>query len=175
MVEAFARVASVELDPISCLSAQTTTAQVRQPGTAARVGLAERIHFLGLLKGPELLGAYADADLLLLLSHRENFGMVAAEAMAAGVPLLLSHDVGLAAEVQHAEAGLVVSATLDEVARAWSCLLSDPLTRSRMGQNGRKLVQEQFASPVVAGKMLQVLQEVAGKAPSKVRSDFVSN
>ena len=36
----------------------------------------------------------------------------------------------------------VVSATLDAVARAWSCLLADPLPRGRMGQNGRRLVQK---------------------------------
>ena len=128
---------------------------------ALRLGLADRVHFLGLLKGSDLLQAYTDADLLLLLSHRENFGMVAAEAMAAGLPVLLSDDVGLADEVTRAGAGLVVSAMLDNVVEGWSHLLADPVGRRTMGQNGRRLVRKQFASPVVAGRMLQLFLDVA--------------
>ena len=46
------------------------------------LGLADRVHFSGQLTGADLVRAYVDADMLVLLSHRENFGMVVVEAMA---------------------------------------------------------------------------------------------
>lgn len=126
-----------------------------------RAGLADRVHFTGLLAGTDLMRAYADADLLLLLSHRENFGMVAVEAMSAGLPVLLSGDVGLAAEISDASAGLIVPAQADRVAEAWRRLAGDPTLRHNMGRAGQQLAQQQFAADVVAARMLDLLASVA--------------
>ncbi len=127
---------------------------------AHRIGLADHVHFTGLLAGSDLLQAYADADLLLLLSHRENFGMVVVEAMAAGLPVLLSEDVGLAAEVRDSGAGFVVSAQPDLVANAWRQLLGDSVLRHQMGYAGQQLAQQQFAADVVARRMLDLFTSV---------------
>jgi len=104
--------------------------------------------------------AYADADLLVLLSHRENFGMVVAEAMAAGVPVLISDQVGLAEEVKQANAGCVVSSKAEEIARTWTQMLTSPALR-QMGSRGRNLAEEHFASEVVAAQMIEVLSRIA--------------
>ena len=64
-----------------------------------RLGIADQVHLIGLLEGERLGTVYSAANLLVMLSQRENFGMAAAEALAFGVPVLLSEDVGLAIEV----------------------------------------------------------------------------
>jgi glycosyltransferase involved in cell wall biosynthesis len=130
---------------------------------ARRIGLADRIHFTGLLSGAELMQAYADADFLLLLSHRENFGMVVVEAMAAGLPVLLSQEVGLATEVEHARTGFVVTDRAEDVAGAWIRLASDPDLRHKMGNAGRQLVRSEFAAEVVATKMRGLFASVVSR------------
>jgi glycosyltransferase involved in cell wall biosynthesis len=128
------------------------------------LGLSDRVHFVGLLTGVDLLQAYADSDLLVLLSHRENFGMVAVEAMAAGLPVLLSKQVGLAEEVEQAKAGFAVEANLKEIGAVWYRLLCQPDLRRAMGERGRKLVREHFASNVMAGQMLERFASILNKA-----------
>jgi len=161
MVQAFARVAQ-ELP-----SAHLVIAGPDEDGSgqdaqeqAQTLGLSDRVHFTGLLTGTGLMQAYADADLLVLLSHRENFGMVVAEAMAAGVPVLISDQVGLAEEVKQANAGCVVSSEAEEIARTWTQMLTSPALR-QMGSRGRNLVEERFVSEVVAAQMIEVLSRIA--------------
>ena len=57
--------------------------------------LAPQVRFLGIIDGDTRLGALSAADLFVLTSHNENFGMGVVEAMAASVPVLVSTKVGL--------------------------------------------------------------------------------
>lgn len=123
---------------------------------ARELGLSNQVHFAGLLRRNELIQAYIDADVLVLLSYTENFGMVVAESMAVGLPVLLSEEVGLAGEVEEADAGRAVPATPDRVRMAWQELLADPDLREAMGKRGMSLVQERFSVDVVADRMLEM-------------------
>ena len=140
----------------------------RQRAEALQV--SERVHFLGLLRGSELLQAYADADLLVLLSRRENFGMVAVEAMAAGLPVLLSDAVGLGGQVDQAKAGRVVAvdAPVDEIARAWHYMLTTADLEA-MGARGRVLVRDTFSQEAVSAQMLDLFARICDQSP-KTRS-----
>lgn len=129
---------------------------------ARTLGISERVHFTGLLTGHTLFQAYADADLLVLLSHRENFGMVVAEGMAAGLPVLIGDQVGLADEIDQAEAGCVVSDDEHETAQTWTGLITLPDLRA-MGARGQTLVSTRFDSEVVAAQMLGKLARVAAQ------------
>ncbi len=62
---------------------------------AGQLGLAEHVFFAGLLEGRVLRAAYARGDVFALVSKRENFGMAAGEALAAGLPLVISDGVDL--------------------------------------------------------------------------------
>lgn len=129
---------------------------------AAELGLASRVHFLGLLTGPDLLQAYRDADLLTLLSHRENFGMAAVEAMAAGLPVLLTKEVGLAEEITQAQAGHSVSAQPDQIAEDWVQMLNAPKVRHEMGLRGKAIVRQKFELSMVASQMLKLFADSVG-------------
>jgi glycosyltransferase involved in cell wall biosynthesis len=123
--------------------------------------LAGRVHFTGLLTGSALAQAYADADLLVLLSHRENFGMVVAEAMAAGLPVLISREVGLVEEVVPAGAGYAVSHDVNEIAPVWHRMLDSPAERRAMGTRARDLVERHFTAEVVTAQMLDQFMQIA--------------
>jgi glycosyltransferase involved in cell wall biosynthesis len=103
---------------------------------ATRLGLERRIHFLGGTDGPErLLG---DADLLVLPTWEDPWGMVVIEAMAAGVPVVVSETAGAARIVEEAGAGIVVPAgSSDALARALAELTADRERAGRLGERGR--------------------------------------
>ncbi len=124
------------------------------------LGLGDRIHFFGMLTGADLLQAYVDADLKILCSIRENFAMVVAEAMAVGLPVLLTPEIGLAKEVVKAGAGYCVSPQKEEIAQTWVKMLENPGLRHEMGQKGQFLVQNEFSSEVVSGQMLKLFERV---------------
>lgn len=126
----------------------------------AEFGLGGRVHLMGLLTGRELLQAYSDADMLVLLSHRENFGMVVVEAMAAGLPVLLTEGVGLAQEVAEAGAGYCVEGEPGAVAARWARMLDTPAERHAMGRRGKMMVQERFDSAVVAERTIAVFRDL---------------
>jgi glycosyltransferase involved in cell wall biosynthesis len=79
----------------------------------ARAGeVGHRIHWPGMLTGPAKWAALRGAGALVLPSHQENFGIVVAEAMACGVPVLISDKVNIWRDVEAAGAGLVAPDTL---------------------------------------------------------------
>lgn len=113
---------------------------------AEKLGVADRVTFLGPVYGAAKWELLASATLFVLLSTSENFGNAVLEALSMETPVVLSKDVGLADEVVRAKAGAI---GLDEVA----ALLADPLRRDDMGRNGRALVESRFTWPRVAEEM----------------------
>jgi glycosyltransferase involved in cell wall biosynthesis len=101
-------------------------------GVAERVreGAARepRIHMLGPRSDP--LPLYADADVFVLPSEGESFGMVAAEAAAAGVPVVVTDRCGVAEFL--GDAALIVPAASAPVVEAVRTLLADDSLRSRL-------------------------------------------
>jgi glycosyltransferase involved in cell wall biosynthesis len=84
----------------------------REPGfveslrqRAADHGIADRIHFVGPCTGPDLDARYAAADLVVLASRREAYGMVVTEALARGTPVLATATDGLPEALGHASDG----------------------------------------------------------------------
>ena len=80
---------------------------------ASERGVADRIHWTGMLTGNLKWGAFRAAESMILPSHQENFGFVVAEAMACSTPVLISNKVNIWREVEAAEAGLVEPDTED--------------------------------------------------------------
>lgn len=72
------------------------------------MGIENRTHWHGHVDEVRRNSMFSEASLFLLPSHHENFGLAAAEAMASGLPVILSDQVGLAKDVQEFNAGLIV-------------------------------------------------------------------
>jgi glycosyltransferase involved in cell wall biosynthesis len=112
---------------------------------AIRLGLGDSVYWAGFLSGPEKLAALTDADLFVLPSYSENFGVAAVEAMAAGLPVVISDRVGIYREVAAAGAGLVVPCQEEAVADAVLRLAGDSALRGELGARGRDLARRRFS------------------------------
>lgn len=123
-------------------------------------GLESAVHFVGLLQGADVVHAYVDADVFALPSYTENFGMTVAEAMACALPVVISDQVNIHAEVSGAGAGLVTRCDADETATALETLLRDPARRRAMGEAGRRLVQARYSWPSVVEALTREYQAV---------------
>jgi glycosyltransferase involved in cell wall biosynthesis len=111
-------------------------------------GLTERVHLVGPL-APPLSEVYADADVFVLVSAHENFGLVAAEAAAAGTASVVSDRCGVA-ELLRDRAALVVPYDGDAVRSGIEELLGDAALRERLGEGGRAVATENGWPSIVA-------------------------
>ncbi len=103
LIEALARCADLDWQ-LTCVGAHDRAFVERLRRRIAEHGLAERVRFTGPLTGTDLDRRYADADLLVLATRGETFGMVVTEALARGIPVLAS-DVGGVPEALGTTAG----------------------------------------------------------------------
>jgi glycosyltransferase involved in cell wall biosynthesis len=72
-----------------------------------------KIHFTGMLRGPEKWGALYGCEAFILPSHQENFGIAVAEALACGKPVLISNKVNIYREIEDGGAGIINEDDLD--------------------------------------------------------------
>lgn len=162
LLPAFARVRSQDRNVTLVL------AGAGDPDLVARVqeqaqthGIGSDVIWAGFLRGEEKQAALTDADLFVLPSYSENFGIAATEAMAAGLPVVVSDQVAIHHEIAAAQAGLVVPCQIEPLNQALLNLLNDAQLRSAMGQNGKRLTQQQYALEVVTGKLVSLYNEIA--------------
>lgn len=100
------------------------------------------IHFAGRLSGSCLWNAYSVADVFILPSHFEPWGLVVNEAMAAELPVIASDRVGSVDDlVVSEETGLVFEAESEPALKnAISWMLAHPERRKELGTNGKRLI-----------------------------------
>ena len=91
---------------------------------AKSLGLGERVHFSDALEGEAKWEAYRDADIFVLPSQNENFGNTAAEAVAAGTPVIVTDQCGIAPLLRDL-AGIVVKHDEEDLRGALARLLED--------------------------------------------------
>ncbi len=119
-----------------------------------RLGISERVHLTGPLYATDKLRALVDANCFCLPSRQEGFSVAITEALACGLPVVISSGCHFP-EVGTAQAGTVVSLDPTEVASALAGILDNPASASSMGQNGKRLVRENYTWPRVAELTIQ--------------------
>lgn len=126
---------------------------VRRALTSA--GLMDLTILTGLVKDTLKLALLADSDVFILPSYHENFGMAVVEAMASGLPVIISNKVNIHGLIEGFKAGIVTELDSQEIASAIDKLLSDECLRQEMSDNGRKLVEDKFDLQRTAKEMLE--------------------
>lgn len=121
--------------------------------------IEEKVVFAGPLYGVAKLEAYVDADVYVLPSRREAFGMTLVEAMACGTAVVTTETCGIAGLVNH-RAGYCVPYDERELGRVLVSLLTNEGLRREMGQRGRKLVSEQFTCEKAVQKLESVYCQI---------------
>jgi glycosyltransferase involved in cell wall biosynthesis len=119
----------------------------------------EIVLFPGWLEGDEKDSFLHGASLLALPSYQENFGMCVMEALAAGVPVLVSPHVNLADEIESAGAGWISPVEAGSLCETLTSALRDRHELSRRGELGRVLAQR-FDWHNVAGMLAQLYESV---------------
>ncbi len=127
---------------------------------AKRLHVAERINFRGFVSGAEKQRLLSSAAMLVLPSYHENFGISAIEALAAGVPVIISPDVQLAEFVRHNDLGRVAAGEPTEFAAAILEVMRNERIRSRVRTVGPEILARTF-SPHVIGESLCRMYEGA--------------
>jgi glycosyltransferase involved in cell wall biosynthesis len=167
LIRALARVAAIEPALHLVMAGPDQTGWVaRLQQLASDVGVADRICWPGMLRHESKWGALYSAEALALPSHQENFGIVVAEALACGVPALISNKVNIWSDIEADGAGLVESDTLagtEALMRRWLALDAD--TRGRMSRQARRTFSARYGIDAMATSLLQVLLEPAANHP----------
>jgi glycosyltransferase involved in cell wall biosynthesis len=100
------------------------------------------------------------ADLFVLPSYYENFGIAVAEAMAAGVPVAISDRVYIWEDIQQAEAGWVVPLEVGDLARAIASALLAPQERQRRGFNAQEYAKKYYNWEDLARQTIDAYQHI---------------
>jgi glycosyltransferase involved in cell wall biosynthesis len=130
---------------------------------AARLGVAERVHFAGPVHGAAKSWLLSQAMFMVVPSYSENFGNVVLESLAHQRPVLMTPEVGVGEMVARHGAGVIADAAPESFGRAIAALARDADARSAMGRRGHDLVEQQFGWPAVAARMEQMYEDVRAR------------
>jgi glycosyltransferase involved in cell wall biosynthesis len=121
--------------------------------TVEELGVSGAVSFTGFLEGDAKRDLLSRATVFALPSYQENFGLAIVEALAVGLPVVISRQVDLWPEVVEYRSGLVVGNDVVELREALLRLLSDNRAREEMGTNAIRHVKERYSSELVGTQL----------------------
>lgn len=127
---------------------------------AEKLKIADRISWPGMLQGDDKWGAFYATEVFCLPSHQENFGIVVAEALACGKPVLISNKVNIWREIETDAAGFVDEDTIDGTLRnlqRWLAL--DIESYKKMCNRAQNCFAERFHIRRAAERLLEIINE----------------
>jgi glycosyltransferase involved in cell wall biosynthesis len=159
LIDAFAQVRD---DSVSLLLAGPDQVgwQAKLQEHVDNLNLSSRIVFAGMLQGETKQAALAVADAFILPSHQENFGMAVVEALAAGLPVLISNRINIWREVDQDGAGYVEPDDFSGTVRLLNrWIAAPPAVRDGMRANARRCFEQRFEINKAVDSLLQILSE----------------
>ena len=132
---------------------------------ARQLGIAHRVEFLGELNEADVGSVYRQADVFVLPSKTEGFGIAFAEAMYAGLPVVARAIGGATDVIEHGRTGILLSSDQPgELAESLIALLGSEEMRQNMGRAGRRRAQENFLFQHFSARWQRWLAEVIPEA-----------
>ncbi|HSF74642.1 MAG TPA: hormogonium polysaccharide biosynthesis glycosyltransferase HpsP [Microcoleus sp.] len=122
--------------------------------------LAKYTTITGFVSGDLKVEVLTKADLFVLPSYYENFGIAVAEAMAAGVPVVISDRIHIAEDIQQAEAGWVGPLEVGAIANSIKSALLNPQERQRRGLNGKEYANKHYNWEAIAQQTIDAYQQI---------------
>lgn len=137
----------------------------RIEGIVHELGMASFTEFPGRISDADLPAYYAAADVVVVPSHYEPFGLVAIEGMASGTPVVASDVGGLQFTVVPEETGLLAPPKdAQAFAAAIDRILADPQWRDQLGHQARQRVKSMFSWDGVAAQLSDLYHELGAEA-----------
>ncbi len=122
--------------------------------------LAKYTTMTGFVSGNLKNELLTNADLFVLPSYYENFGIAVAEAMAASVPVAISDRIHIAEDIRQAEAGWVGPLEVGAIASSIKSALLDPQERQRRGLNGQEYAKKHYNWEAIAQQTINAYQHI---------------
>ena len=107
------------------------------------------------VQGDLKLGLLQDADMFILPSYYENFGIAVAEAMATGTPVIISEGVYIWPDVKNYDAGWVTTLDVDALTQAIETAILSPEIREERGKNAYQLVKDKYSWSAIAQQVIE--------------------
>ena len=125
----------------------------------------DSITFLGPVSGDQKFECFSRGDVFVLPSEGEAFGIVFVEAMGFGMPVIGGRSGGAMEVIAHGENGLLVDSNdVEEIADAIIYLLKNPDESRRLGENGRRRVENELNWTTSANKLRSVIYDTLGES-----------
>lgn len=129
------------------------------------LGLSSKVIFLG--KQRDVTTLYSLADLLLIPSEKESFGLVAIEAMSSGVPVIASNAGGLPEVIDHGKTGFLSPVgDVSDMAKNALRLLQDPTMYQLFSVQAVEKVKKEFAMERIVGQYESLYQRLLSRGGS---------
>lgn len=133
---------------------------------ADELSVSDRVVWLGHVAGEQKADALAAAQLFVLPSFSENFGIAAAEALLAGLPCVLGEGVAIADEVAQAGAGLTTAPDPEAIAQALQTVLLDENRRAEMGRCAEALAKERYSLAAMGASLHALYSKILSQKSS---------
>lgn len=127
--------------------------------------LTQRVHFAGYCPRQELYKLYNQSDIFVLPSLTESFGLVFAEAMACGLPIIGTRVGGIPEIVLDNDNGILVPPhNVEALKEAILSLADDPALRKKIGRQNVQRIRKKFSWKIIATEYLEEYRQLAQKA-----------
>jgi glycosyltransferase involved in cell wall biosynthesis len=131
--------------------------------------LAKYTKITGFVTGETKAYLLQNADIFVLPSYYENFGIAVAEAMAAGTPVVISNQVHIWEDIQQAQAGWVSTLEVDAIASLIKIALLDADERKRRGLNAFRYAKKHYSWDIIAQQTIQAYQQILSSLATNPR------
>ncbi len=161
LIPAFARAASGRDDLFLVIAGPDRGYGTEVARLIRDAGLAHRSAMVGTLNGDARLAALARADVFVLPSYSEGFSVAVLEALAAGRPVVITHNCNFP-EVAACGAGFVVDPEVGQVSDALASILDQPELASQMGARARALIKKAYTWERMACQFVEMYRSILG-------------
>jgi len=127
-----------------------------------KFGLEKAVTFAGFLDGKDKINAFCSSSVFILPSYSENFGMAVIEAMAAGLPVVVSNRVAISNEISQWKAGIIIGCSEKEVYEGLKKAINlDDNIKNRMVARGKSMVKELYDINRVADRIIELYRDIS--------------
>ena len=127
------------------------------------VQLGSHVEFVGFVEGDRKTSLYRIADMFVLPTSQENFGLVFPEAMACRVPVITTRGVDIWPELEESGGALIIEEDVASIAAAIIQLLDDATQRKQMGEAGRTWVGSTFTGDAVVNRYTDLYRKAINR------------
>ncbi len=168
LIEAFGQLRELYGGEVSLRIAGDGPERARLEAAVQRLGLESSVEFRGWLEHEDVPAFLNELDVFVMPSTWEGFGVAAAEASAAGLPVVATNVYGIPDVVSDGETGLLVPPKdPDALARAIGQLVADSRLRAKLGEAGRTYIARHYDWTENAQQMASLYERMLANRPER--------